>query len=292
MNLSHIETFVLVAEKRSLAAAARSLKISSAAVSKQLTRLESELGMQLLIRSTRHVELTEVGKSYYEECKRLLEEIGNISSFVSQMKATPHGMLKVVSGRHFAAAYIVPHLKEFLAKYPEVQLNLELAERIPDLENEALDVVIGMSIPAAENVIQKRIMTTRYAYCLSPGYAKKFGRPEKPGDLLHHGYITHSMRVPDCELVFNNAESVRLKPYLYVNDTETMLRLAEEGLGIVKLHHYVVKEALEKGKLEEVLNRYTEADIPIYVAFLQRRYIAAKTRVFIDFITAKIEAKS
>ena len=111
IDLHHIQTFVLVSELGSLASAARRLGISAAAVSKQLTRLEASLHLQLLTRSTRRVELTEVGKSYCEQCKRVLEEVEAAADLVSQIKAIPHGPLKVVSGRHFAASYILPHIK-------------------------------------------------------------------------------------------------------------------------------------------------------------------------------------
>jgi DNA-binding transcriptional LysR family regulator len=286
-DLSQIKTFVLTSKLGSLAAAARALGISPAAVSKQLTRLEEELGLQLLLRSTRRLELTEVGINYCFQCRRILEEMEAASALISQIKVVPNGVLKVVSGRHFAASYIVPHMKEFLLRYPEIELNLELAERIPDLNAEAIDVLIGMSISATGDAIQKRIMTTSYSFCASPTYLKQFGFPEKPDDLKNHRYIAHSMRKPDNELLFRNNEVVTITPYIRVNDAQTMLNFALDGLGIVMLHHYVVKEHLAKGALQEFLTAYNHSDIPIYVAYPQRRFIASKIRCFIDFITEK-----
>lgn len=287
-DLSQIKTFVLVSELGSLAAAARTLRISPAAVSKQLTRLEQELGVQLLVRSTRKLELTEVGINYCLQCRRILEEVEAASDLISQIKIVPNGVLKVVSGRHFAASYIVPHVKEFLWKYPKIELNLELAERIPDLNTEAIDVLIGMSISANENAVQKRIGTTSYSLCASPDYLKQFGIPEKPKDLKKHRYIAHSMRKPDNELVFHNKETISLIPYLRVNDTETMLNFALDGLGVVKLHHYVVKKHIEQGSLCELLRSYNTSKVPIYVAYVQRRFITSKVRCFIDFITERM----
>jgi len=288
-DLSQMETFVLTSELGSLAAVARKLGISPAAVSKQLTRLEKELGLQLLMRSTRRVELTEVGINYCLQCQRILEEVEEASALISQVKAVPYGVLKIVSGRHFAASYIVPHMKEFLLKYPEIELNLELAERVPDLNLEAIDVLIGMSISVTGDAIQKRIATTSYSFCASPDYLKQFGIPTKPDDLKNHRYITHSMRKPDNELVFRNKEVITVSPYIRANDAQTMLDFALEGLGIVKLHHYVVKEHLESGALQELLSAYNTSEIPIYVAYPQRRYISSKTRCFIDFIVGKIK---
>jgi DNA-binding transcriptional LysR family regulator len=287
-DLSQMETFVLTSELGSLAAVARKLGISPAAISKQLTRLEEDLGLQLLVRSTRRIELTEVGINYCLQCRRILEEVEAASALISQVKAVPYGILRIVSGRHFATSYIIPHMREFLLKYPRIELNLELAERVPDLNLEAIDVLIGMSISATGDAIQKRIATTSYSFCASPNYLKLFGTPEKPIDLKNHQYITHSMRKPDNELLFRDKEVITINPYIRVNDAQTMLKFALDGLGIVKLHHYVVKEHLEQGTLQELLTTYNNSEIPIYVAYPQRRYISSKVRCFIDFITERI----
>lgn len=287
-ELLQMKMFVSTSELGSLAAAARKFGISSAAVSKQLTNLEAELGLQLLIRSTRHIELTEVGKSYFNQCQRILEEAEEASALIAQIKAIPSGCLNVLSGRYFAVSYIVPHIKEFLQKYPQIEINLELAERIPDLSVEPIDVLIGMSISATGDAIQRRIAETSYAICASPQYLKQFGKPKKPSDLKNHRYITHSMRKPDDELIFRN-KVIKLSPFIRVNDSQTMLKLALDNLGIVKLHHYVVKECIEKGKLIELFTSYKEPPIPIYVAYPQRRYLPSKTRCFIDFFVKKID---
>lgn len=287
-DLSQMKTFVLTSELGSLAAAARTLGISPAAVSKQLTKLEEELGLQLLLRSTRRLELTEVGINYCLQCRRIFEEVEAASALISQIKVVPNGVLKVVSGRHFATAYIVPHMKEFLLRYPKIELNLELAERVPDLNVEAIDVLIGMSISATGDAIQKRISTTSYTLCASPAYLKQFGIPKKPDDLKKHRYIAHSMRKPDNELLFHDKEVVTITPYIRVNDAQTMLNFALDGLGIVKLHHCVVKKHLEQGTLQALLTSYNNSDVPIYVAYPQRRFIASKVRCFIDFMTEKM----
>ena len=288
-DLVHLQTFILVSTLGSLAAVARKLGISPAAVSKQLTKLEHDLGVQLLVRTTRRIEFTDIGKSYRLQCQRILEEVEAASELISQVKSAPSGILKVVSGRHFAASYIVPFIKEFLLKYPQIELDLELAERIPDLNLEAIDVLIGMSVSAAGDIIQKRIATTSYTFCASPSYLKRRGIPKKIEELKNHCYITHSMRKPDNELQLCRDENLVLKPYIRVNDTQTMLNFALDGLGIVKLHHYVVKEHLERGELKEILTAYTQSQIPMYVAYPQRRFIAAKVRCFIDFIIKKLK---
>jgi len=284
-----MKTFILIVELGSLAAAARRLNLSAVAVSKQLTKLENDLGVQLIIRSTRRLELTQIGKSYFLQCQRILEEVEVASALISQVKVIPNGILNIISGRHFAFSYIIPYLKEFLLKYPDIELNLEFAERIPDLQTESIDVVIGMSLSATGDVIQKKIATTSYVMCASNEYLQKFGRPEKPSDMINHCYITHSRRKPDNEIAFNTKEVVVLKPFMRVNDAHAMLNLALEGLGIVMLHHYVVEKYLEKGSLEQLLTPFMISEIPIYVAYPQRRFVPSKVRCFIDFIIEKMK---
>ncbi len=282
-DLVHLKTFILTVEEGSLAAVARKLNISAAAVSKQLTRLEEEIGVQLLIRTTRHLELTEIGENFYRQCQFIFEEVDAASALISQIKLEPAGVLRVVSGRHFALTYIIPYLEEFLSKYPKIKIDLELTERIPDLDQEEIDVLIGMSITPTGNAIQKKIAATTYCYCASPRYLQTFGFPNDLEDLKKHRYIAHSKRKQDNEMI---------NPFIKVNDTQAMVNLAIEGIGIVKLHHYAVEKYLLDGSLKQILNAYTQLSIPLHVAYPQRRFIASKIRCFIDFIENKIQKTS
>lgn len=287
IELSAMSLFVLIVEHGSLAAVSRHIGISSVAISKQLTKMEKDLGVQLLIRSTRRLELTEIGRNYYMQCQRVLEEASEANALISQMHSVPSGPLNVLSGRHFAASYIIPHVESFLSEYPQIHLNLELGERIPDLQNERVDIVIGMSLSASGDAIQKKIRNTSYVYCASLKYLENFGMPKKPEDLKKHRYITHSMRRPDDVVEFDNGKSVTVQPYIRVNDAQAMLEFALGGLGIVKLHRYVVQKHLEAGKLRELFIAENKKEIPIYVAYQQRRFVPSKIRCFIDFFVEK-----
>ena len=289
-DLHQLKTLVLTADLGSLAAVAKKLNLSPAAISKQLSRLEEELGLQLLIRSTRKIEFTDAGLNYCEQCRRILEEVDAADALISQSKAIPSGTLKVFSGRNFGNKYIVPYVKEFLLKYPNIELNLVLAERIPDLNLESIDISIGMSISSTVDTIQKRIATTHYVFAAAPHYLKQMGIPKKPQDLTKHRYITHSVRNPDNILTFHKKDIVSLTPYIRVNDVEAMLKFANDGLGIIMVHRYAIEEDLKAGKLIEVLKEYSHTDTPIYVAYPKRRFIPSKTRLFIDFFTRKVKS--
>ena len=289
VGIAQIKTLVLVADRGSFAAAARELGLSAAAVSKQLILLQVELGLQLMIRTTRSLKFTDVGKSYCEQCRRILEEVDVATALVGQMKAIPSVDLKVVTSHYFASEYIIPYLDEFLLQFPDIRINVELSERMPDFDKEAVDILIGSSIPATGNVIQRRIATTKWCFCASPEYLDKYGTPKAPKDLVNHQHIVHSMRDPSSIFVLPNKKNITVKPYICVNDSRAMVSLALKNLGIIKAHYPLVHELLQQKKLVEILSSYIEQDIPLYVAFPQRRYVPSKVRCFIDFILTKIE---
>ena len=166
-------TFVTVFEEASFAACAKKLKISPAAVSKQISTLEKELGFMLFTRSTRKLALTEAGLHYFEQAKKVIREMAEIDALAQEVQKEPFGMLKVASLRYYAEHSILPHLPAFLNTYPKLQLNLELIERFPDLDREEIDIVVGLSRPLSLDSIQKTIGYTDYCMCASKKYLKK-----------------------------------------------------------------------------------------------------------------------
>lgn len=291
-KFNQIFAFIAVVEANSFAKAARNLNISTPAVSKQVTALEKGLGVELLHRTTRRLELTDAGRLYFDHCKKLLIEVEEAERLISAIRSEPIGTLNVISGRYFAERYIFPLLKEFVQKYPQVELNIELAERIPDILNEKIDLVVGYSISGPPTATQRKIATTTYAICASPDYLKKFGTPQKPLDLADHHYIAHSMRKPDNILAFPDGTQVHLNAVLKINDSKALTQCALEGLGIIKVHRYIVAESLEKGTLVEILSQFKEPEIPIYLYYQESRHLQPKIRHFVDFILNSISLSS
>jgi DNA-binding transcriptional LysR family regulator len=290
-HLKRLTIFVKVVEENSFAGAARSLGITNAAVSKQVIALEDELKTQLLQRTTRRLDLTEAGKIYYDHAKRIVKEIDEIESLFLDMKAEPAGHLIVASARHFASVYLVPHLDEFLARYPKVSLELHILERITNLEREGIDINVGHAFVGGPDDIHRKIATTKYAYCASPAYLKKFGVPTKPEDLHNHRYITHQMRKPNNVLIFRDGKEIQLEPFLRINDSKIMIECARQGLGIIKLHRYAMAEEIKKGELQEVLEGWDTSIQPIYLCYQPQRYLHPKIRHFIDFFLTKISSE-
>lgn len=284
-KFDRLATFVAVFEEGSFAACARKAGISPAAVSKQISLLEQELGFELLHRSTRRLKLTEAGASYFEQARRVLREMAEIDALGLEMRAEPFGSLKVSSQRYWAETYIIPRLGQFLKTYPKLQLTLELMERIPDLDREEIDIVIGLSRSLSMNSIQKTIGHTHYVLSASPSYLKKFGTPREPQELRAHRYINHVLRIPVHTMQFKDGLEVYVEPYLLLNDTGAMKQCAVNGLGIVKLHRYVVEDELQKGSLVEILPEYNEPKQPIFASYSAHKHVPPKIRCFLDFFT-------
>jgi DNA-binding transcriptional LysR family regulator len=284
-HFSQIAAFIAVVEQNSFAAAAREQGVSTAAISRQISRLEAHLHAQLLHRTTRRVSLTEIGASYYQSCKKTLEELAAAEQDIAGSQAEAIGTLQVTSSRYFALEYLLPRLKEFMKLNPKLIVNLELAERFPDLETEKIDLIFGMAMPGNLDLVRKQVSTTRYVLCAAPTYLKKWGTPQTPADLSRHQYLAHSMRQPDNTLVFNTKQEIVMQPFLRINDSQALRECAIEGMGIVKLHDYLVAEAMKAGWLVEVLKNFRLPRQPIYLYYQKNKFLQAKIRKFIDFYT-------
>lgn len=291
-RFNQIKTFVQVVESNSFAGASKVLKISTAAVSKQISNLENELSVQLLNRSTRHISLTEAGANFLEHCKRIIRDMEIAESALSQIKEVPSGTVEVVTGNYFGNTFLIPHLKEFFEHFPDIKLNIEFNERIPSFQDEAIDVVVGMSVSADDDVIQRRIDFTRYMICASPEYLKTYGTPTKPKDLVNHRYVTHSIRKPDNIIKFRNGQMLEVEPWLRFNNSQPIVECIKSGLCIGMVLEYAAREAVEKGELVEILKPFIPDHQPIYLSYKHSRFVPAKIRSFIDFFIKKINPEA
>ncbi len=283
-TFTHIKTFVKVVELNNFSAAARELDLTVAAVSKHVSQLETELNVKLMTRTTRKLLLTDVGHQYYLQCKNILRAIDEADAIIAHTQDEPKGKLRVKSERYFAERFVIPKVKDYCEKYPKVQVELESAERVPDIVKENFDVVFGRSIQQSENVLQKNIATTHYSLAAAPSYLEAHGHPKTPRDLINHKYLSHSNRIPTDLLQFGKNEHIYIEPTLLINDSDALLHCAKQGMGMVKLQHYVLSEAIRAGELVELLTNYPSPPIPINVFYLPEKYLQTKVKTFIEFI--------
>jgi len=277
-----------IVEERSIKKAADVLGMTKAAASKQLIDLENHFKTQLFQRTTRKLKLMDIGKLYYESAIQVFSAVHSAESIFSQMQETPNGTLRITSHRNFGEQYIVTYLGEFINRYPNLKIDLELADRFPDLEKENIDILCGVAHEGHEHLVRRKIYSAQPILCASPIYLNKFGTPKKPKDLISHRYITHSFRNPDDILTFNSNEEIQLDCYMRINDARAMLKCALQGLGFIKIFGYFVGDAIKDGLLVEILKKYRESPKSIYIFYQQQKFIPPKIRLFLDFLYEKI----
>lgn len=291
-KLEHIETFVKVVEASSLAAAAKQLGLSPAAVSKQISALEQDLNVSLLYRTTRRMELTSLGQIYYKQCKTVMKNIADLDECMSALHAEPAGELIVLSSRYFADHCLVPHFQEFFAKYPKISLDLIIAGRASDMTREDIDLFFGITHLAPAETFQQEIAKGHFTLCAASAYLEKYGVPKTPQELSKHRFITYSVRQAPHKLSFKNGTEIYLDPFIKVSDTKIMLSCTLQGLGFAKLHYLESEKHLSDGSLIEILADFRELPQPIYLSYKQARYLQPKVRHFIEFFLEKLKNRT
>lgn len=286
-SLQHFETFLAVAQTQSFTAAAKQLGTTKAAVSQKIRALESSLKLPLFIRSTRKVSLTDEGELLLAQCKRLQTELESARSLVSGFHDTPTGTLRVSCNPYFTESHLMPILRKYREQFPNVTIDILIEERMPDMQQENIDIVFGINWQAPDDVIARKIAKTRYVLCASPDYLKKFGTPKTLQDLSAHQYIPHGGRSPENLVVnFNKAKLPKINSTLTVNNAHIMKTCALNGWGIVQLHDYMVKEDIERGELIELLKDQLETNTPLYIYYQKHRFVQPKIRQFVNLILA------
>lgn len=291
INLNNIETFILVVETNSFTRAAKARGISRAAASKHVSQLEQELGVELLIRSTREVALTNEGRLVYEEFRRIADNVTEVEAMLSELKKEPSGLLSVVSGPVFAHKYILPFLDEFIKKYPKISLKLDFRHLMPNMMEEKIDIVVGVFGAGPPDTIQRAVILTRRLLCATPAYLKKAGKLKRTEDLLKHPLIIHPVNLNDPAIQLKDGKKVNYHPRVVVNDQLAIKKCLLNNMGVGYLQRHVVDEELASGELVEVLQEYMDKKdtIPINLYYMQRRHIHSKTRLFVDFILKNVE---
>lgn len=292
LNLNNVETFILVVETNSFTRAAKARKISRAAASKQVRQLEEELGVALLVRSTREIAFTDEGKLVYEECRRILDSVVEVEAMLSGLQDEPSGVLSVVSGPVIANKYIIPHLAEFMEQYPKIHLKLDFRHRMPNMLEEKIDIVVGVFGSGPPDSIQRTVLFTRRLLCASPAYLKKSKAPKNPEDLLKHPLIIHPISPTNSGILLKGGKQLNIAPAVMVNDQLAIKSCVLNGMGIGYLQQHVIEKELQEGTLIEVLQDSMDKKeaIPINMYYIQRRYLPSKIRLFADFIIKAVES--
>lgn len=279
-----MRVFSAVAKHNSYSAAVRKLNISKAMASKHVQHLENQLGVRLLNRTTRKLNLTEVGMAYYEKVDAILADIEETENSISQMDSQPRGRLKIVAPPSFGAFHLTRALATFLNKYPDVETVLELSNRLPDMVEDGVDVSFAVGDLNDSMFVARKIASARRVVCASPDYLAKHGVPETPESLLEHNCMIYSPRSALLDWEFTDNLSLSVNGDITCNDGDALRIAAIQGCGITQLPTYMVGMDIQAGRLKALLEDFEPTRLPIYVIYHHRKYLSAKIKSFIDFI--------
>ena len=286
-DLERMAIFARVVEAKSFSAAARQLGLSKSLVSKHVTQLEKSLGARLLNRTTRNMSLTEAGAVFYEHCARIVEELAQAKLVVSRLHSEPRGMLRISASVAFGRLHIAPAVAEFLAAYPEVNIDMVTTDRFVDLAEDGYDVVIRIMAEPPPNVVARKLAGVHRKMCATPEYFARRGLPRTLDDLERHNCLTYTsfnpqgswrLRGPDGDI------SVRSSGNLRINDDDALAEAVLCGLGIALLPTFIIGKELQNGRLQSVLSEYIPLERYIYAVYLPTRHLSAKVRAFIDYL--------
>ena len=284
--------FSALAGAGSLSAAARELGITTPAVSKHLALMETRLGVLLVNRTTRRMSLTQEGELCLAHARRILGQIDDMAQLLGVAKATPSGLLRVNATLGFGRSHVAPLISRFVRKHPQVQVQLQLSVNPPPLSEDAFDVCIRFGAPPDARVVAIHIAPNRRLLCAAPAYLARRGTPKVPNDLTRHNCIGIRQgeeaygvwRLTSGRGQSATTEAVKTRGNLTTNDGEIAVNWALDGHGILMRAEWDIARHLKSGRLVQVLPQFYTPDADIHTIYPQRHQMAARVRVFVDFV--------
>lgn len=286
-RLMSMKVFTTVARLGSFSAAAAELDISRAMASKYMNDLENSLGARLLNRTTRHLNLTEVGRDYNERAINILADIQEAELSVSELQLTPLGTLKILAPPSFGSFHLTRAISGYKKQYPGLSIELILTQRAPDLIEEGVDLAIRIGRLGDSSFVARQLSSSRMVVCGSPEYLENNGMPAKPEDLLNFNCMMIDYITPLNNWRFNidGVESMLTVSGNLKSNLADALRIAAiQGCGLVQLPSYVVGLDIKSRRLKPVLENYEPEGLPIHISYAHRKYLSAKVRTFVDFL--------
>jgi DNA-binding transcriptional LysR family regulator len=288
---TELQVFVAVAENEGFAAGARKLGISPPVATRAVADLEKRLGIKLLTRSTRHVRLTDAGKRYLDDAKRILTDIAEADEAATGINGEPSGQLAVTAPVLFGKMFVLPGVIDFLNRYPKMEVNALFLDRVINLLEEGLDVGIRIGELADSSMRAIRVGAVKRVVCASPEYLARVGTPQQPDELLQHTIITANGLNASTEWKFSHGINIRVKPRLSFATNDAAMEAAIAGFGITRLLSYQIAPQIADGRLKVLLAEFEQTTIPIHVIHREGRYASAKTRSFVDLMVERLRAE-
>jgi DNA-binding transcriptional LysR family regulator len=284
-----MQAFIQVVDQGGFTEASKTLGLSPSAVSKLISRLEDRLGARLLQRTTRRVSLTAEGRVYADQVRGILTDIDAVEASVGGAEADPRGSLRINVAHGFGMTQIVPLIPGFLARYPKIDVQITFADQVVDLVAEGEDVGIRSGQLQDDTLIARKLGEHRRIICAAPGYLEKYGTPQTPDDLAHHNCLLfdgpEGLNVWPFHRPDGSIERRQIRGNFRSSNGDAIFRMLLDGVGLCYAADFGIRPAIEKGLLVPVLTKHT-ADIlrPIHVVYPARKHLAAKVRVFADYL--------
>jgi DNA-binding transcriptional LysR family regulator len=290
-RLDAMAAFVAAVDEGSLAAAARRLGRSPAAVTRAVALLERRTGTRLLHRTTRVMRLTEAGERYVATCRRILADLAEAELLAAGERQAPRGLLTVTAPALFGFLHVRPLVDAFLEAYPEVQVRLLLLDRIVNLIEEGMDLAVRIGPLPDSSLIAVTVGALRRVVCASPDYLARKGTPRAPADLAAHDCIAFTQESPGETAWRFTTGSVRVRPRLVTNSAEAAVASASEGHGITRVLSYQVERELAAGRLVLLLPEFEPPPPPVHLVYPEARLSVAKARAFVDLVVPRLRAQ-
>ena len=294
-HFKQIETFAAVAIKGSLSAAARDEGVAPAVISRRLDALEERLGVKLLLRTTRTLNLTYEGEAFLENCQQILNDLANAEASVSLggIKATGH--LRISAPGGFGREHVAPLVHDFVREHPEVTVSLDLSDRVVDLPNENMDCAVRIGVLPDSSLVGVKLADNQRLVVASPNYIKLHGTPQHPQELIAHNCLNLVSSGSPSGWLFTiegRATPIRVRGTLSCNDGSSILDWVLNDAGLAWRSRWEVQHHVKSGKLVTVLDEFVAPPNAIYAVFPQRKHLPLRVRLWVDFLKQRYSVDS
>jgi len=296
MDLDNLYLFIEVVQQGSFAKVARTWNIDPSSVSRAIAKLESELGIRLFQRSTRKLEITEIGEIYFQKIVPLVDELKSAQQIAIDIHQKPQGTLRTTAGVAFAQQQIVPLLPQLAKLYPDLSIELILIDSYLDLIEERIDVAIRLGTLQDSSYMVKHLRKMNFYICASPDYLSKHSQPKNPQDIENHNCLLFPRARHSLDWLFKDKAGkiteIKIRGKYLLTNSLAIKQCAIAGMGLALLPDWLVDSDLKSGTLVRLLAEYdvtaTNFDSSVWLLYPSRAYIPAKTQVFIDYIVSHL----
>jgi len=291
-RFTSMQVYTSVVELGSFTAAANVFRMSPGMVTKHINAIEKRLDATLIKRTTRRLQVTEVGKAYYESCKQILKKVEDAEAGTAILSGKPKGLLKVTASLWFGSITLTPIICDYLNQFPDVSVELSLSDRFVDIIDEHFDVAIRIGELSDSSLIARKLATVELSICASPTYLNKHGTPTKPEDLKNHECLGFTnwrsqsgWKVVEKALTNQGMSRSRFDS----NNGQALRQAALKGIGIILMPKVLLAPDIQAGRLVEVLNEFTPPSRPVNAVYPKERQTTPKLASFVDYLAEHLK---